>query len=141
MRYVEIVNERVEMIPIESYSLGKGRGRVAAAKVKIVRLYINPTQKDLDTLAAKAGRIRFIIGQDDNLYICDAAEATHFDIVHHSGIDEKYGGYIAPGRMTIRRDESVREMAPILRANPHVLDVMGGARFTVDRNQEEMGDF
>lgn len=140
MRCSEIMNERMEIIPIESYYLGKGRGRKAAERVKKVRLFVNPTQIELDRLSKTAETIRFIIGQDDNLYICSAADATHFDIVHHAGIDEKYGGYIAPGRISIRRDESIREMAPILRANPHVLDVMGGASFMVDRNHKEMND-
>jgi hypothetical protein len=140
MRCSEIMNERMEIIPIESYYMGKGRGRVAADKVKKVRLYINPSQRDLVQLSKTAATIRFVIGQDDNLYICSATDATHFDIVHHAGIDEKYGGYIAPGKISIRRDESIREMAPILRANTHILDVMGGASFMVDRNYDEMDD-
>lgn len=139
MRYCELISERVELITVDSYATG--RGRRMAAQEKKVRLYINPTQKDLKRLAASAAKMRFIIGTDDNLYVCDAAQATHFEIVDHSGIDEKYAGFIAPGQMLVRRNESVRELAPLLRGNSHVLDAMGGADFVVGRNHEIMMDF
>jgi hypothetical protein len=140
MRYRDIIAERVEMISIDSYAIGRGR-RTATERVKKVKLYVNPSQRELQKLATTAQKLRFIIGEDDSLYVCDANEATHFDIVHHAGIDEKYAGYIAPEHISLRRDASVREMAPILRANPHILDAMGGATFLIDRNQEIMADF
>ena len=140
MRYWEFIVERVELISIDSYAVGRGR-RMAAQQVKKVRLYVNPSQSELARAASTAQKMRFIIGEDDNLYVCDAASATHFDIVHHAGIDEKYAGFIAPGHVSIRRDESIREMAPLLRANTHVLDAMGGAAFLIDRNYEVMSDF
>lgn len=140
MRYWEIIVERVELLTIDSYAVGRGR-RVPADNAKKVRLYVNPGKAELERVAAQAERVRFIIGEDDNLYVCDANQATHFDIVHHAGIDEKYAGFIAPGLMLIRRTESIREMAPLLRANTHVLDAMGGAAFRVERNYETMSDF
>ena len=140
MRYCEIIAERVELITVDSFATGRGR-RIAAERVKKVRLYINPSKADLARLAKTAETMRFIIGDDDNLYVCDANEATHFEIVDHAGIDEKYAGFIAPGRMSVRRNESVSELAPLLRANDHVLDAMGGADFLVDRMQKVMMDF
>ena len=139
MRYSEIIVERVELITIDSYATK--RGRVPAMKEKKVRLFVNPSKQDLERLATTAERIRFIIGEDDNLYVCDAGAATHFDIVHHAGIDEKYAGYIEPNHISIRASESVRELAPLLRANTHVLDAMGAAAFRVDRNHQTMSDF
>jgi hypothetical protein len=138
MRYSEIF-ERVELISIDSYATK--RGRIASDRVKKVKLFVNPTKAELARLATIARKIRFIIGEDDNLYICNAEDATHFDIVHHAGIDEKYAGFIEPNHISIRASESVRELAPLLRANSHVLDVMGGASFMVDRNHETMSDF
>jgi hypothetical protein len=141
MRYLDIINERIEMVTIDAMPARGGRARIEmnAQRIKVL---INPTRSAFIAFIRTArGRLRFTIGQDGELYIWAGHGAIHFDILNHLGVEEQYSGYISVDGISLHPDESIREMAPRLRANSHILDAMGGAAFKVDHNNEEIDDF
>ncbi len=140
MRYLELI-ERVEIINLDSVHDRRGQSHGSNRGTRL-KLYVNPSSRDLANLSRVSGhRIRFSVADDGSLYMWSAYNAIHHDVLHHAGIEEKYGGYVEPGVIAVRRDQSPREMGPILRSNPRILDLMGGVNFRVIRNTEEIDDW
>lgn len=137
--------EGVELIDIDTTYSPHGKA-YGSSRGQRLPLFNHPTPANLATLTkvktpeGEPAPIRFSVSTDGTLYMWSSWGVTHFDVIQNAGIDERYGGYVEPGTIYIKRSESVREMAPILRANQQILDLMGGANFRVARYTKDIDD-
>jgi hypothetical protein len=130
--FCEELFERVQIVDIDDVQHG-GR-RYGANRAVRVKIFINPLPTVLARLAeTSTHRIRFLLDQAGDVYVWNHADALHFDIQHAAGIDELFSGYVKPGEITVRTDEHIHDLAPLIRANPHIIDMMGGANFKIKR--------
>jgi hypothetical protein len=141
VRYLDIINERIETVTIDSVPARGGRAQIQM-NARRIKVLVNPSRAAFIAFVRTAkGRLRFTVSQDDELYIWAGYGAIHFDILNNLGVEEQFSGYITVDGILLHPDESIRDMAPRLRANSHILDAMGGAAFKVAHNNEEIDDF
>lgn len=124
--------ERVQIVDIDDVQ--HGRRHYGGNRGIRLKIFINPSPSILAHLAQTSKhRIRFSLDQAGDVYVWSHADAMHNDILYAAGIDERYNGYVQPGEITLHTDERIHDLAPLLRANRHILDMMGGAQFKVKR--------